>query len=150
RAADANTPDTAAAARRGFDFYRSPATAAELRDMGGPSRIEPAHDGDTIELSPTGNVDGALASAIDALGSVKHYSNANKAIAGARNADTIYAVDRKTGDILGHAKRDPNSGVWYYEEKSPIDGAKVKERPLDDAFQRRVNARVRRGGTRHR
>ncbi|WP_176035231.1 LWXIA domain-containing protein [Burkholderia multivorans] len=150
RAADANTPDAAAAARRGFDFYRSPVTAAELRDMGGPSRIEPAHDGDTIELSPTGNVDGALASAIDALGSVKHYSNANKAIAGARNADTIYAVDRKTGDILGHAKRDPNSGVWYYEEKSPIDGAKVKERPLDDAFQRRVNARVRRGGTRHR
>nr|AAR25813.1 unknown [Burkholderia multivorans E243] len=150
RTRDANARDRAAAARRDFDFYRSPVTAAELNAMGGPSKIEPAHGGDPVELTRVGRVDDALAAAIDALGSVKHYSNANKAIAGARNADTIYAVDRKTGDIVGHATRHPDSGVWYYDENSPVDGARVQTRTLDDAFQRRIDARVRRRGARHR
>lgn len=150
RTRDANARDRAAAARRDFDFYRSPVTAAELDAMGGPSKIEPAHGGDPVRLSRVGRVDDALAAAIDALGSVKHYSNANKAIAGARNADTIYAVDRKTGDIVGHATRHPDSGVWYYDENSPVDGARVQTRTLDDAFQRRIDARVRRRGARRR
>ncbi|WP_322081306.1 LWXIA domain-containing protein [Burkholderia sp. BCC1972] len=149
-ALDARNRNAAAAARLDFDFYVSKVPLAELKRLGGPSKIEPAHDGDTIELAHAGQVDDALAAAIDALGSVRHYSNANKAIANARNADTIYAVDRKTGEIVGHATRDPNSGVWYYEAKAPLDGTRVTPRTLDDAFQRRVKARMLPGGPRHR
>ncbi|RQR57758.1 LWXIA domain-containing protein [Burkholderia sp. Bp9125] len=147
---DKDKPGDAAAARRAFDFYKSPVPLAELQQMGGPSKIEHARDGDAIEFARTGRVDNALAAAIDTLGSVKHYSNANKAIAGARNTDTIYAVDKKTGDVLGHATRNPDNDVWYYQEKAPLDRTNVVERTLPDAFQRRVNARARPRGPQHR
>ncbi|KVN62473.1 LWXIA domain-containing protein [Burkholderia stagnalis] len=147
---DADPSGDAAAARRAFDFYKSPVPLAELQQLGGPSKLEQADGGDAVEFARTGPIDAALAAAIDALGSAKHYANANKAIAGASHADTIYAVDRKTGDVLGHATYDRASGAWHYQEKAPLERTKVVERALPDAFQRRVNTRVRPRGPKRR
>ncbi|KVO90753.1 peptidoglycan-binding protein [Burkholderia ubonensis] len=147
---DARKRADAAKARSAFDFYVSKVSPDELQQMGGPSKIEPAQGGDAIEIAHADPVDDALADAIDALDSAVRHSNAKQAAEHARPDDTIYAVDEKTGEILGHATYDPAARTWQYEEKAPLDRTKVAARPLIDAFQRHRNVPVRPGGRQRR
>ncbi|WP_033356090.1 LWXIA domain-containing protein [Burkholderia ubonensis] len=147
---DAKKRADAAKARSDFDFYVSKVSPDELQKMGGPSKIEPAQGGDAIEIAHADPVDDALADAIDALDSAVRHSNAKQAAEHAGPDDTIYAVDEKTGEILGHAAYDPATRTWQYEEKAPLDRTKVAARPLIDAFQRHRNVPVRPGGRQRR
>ncbi|MXN78582.1 LWXIA domain-containing protein [Burkholderia sp. 4701] len=147
---DARKRADAAKARGAFDFYVSKVSPGELQKMGGPSKIEPARGGDAIEIAHADPVDDALADAIDALDSAVRHSNAKQAAEHARPDDTIYAVDEKTGEILGHATYDPVARTWHYEEQAPLDRTRVAARPLIDAFQRHRNVPVRPGGRQRR
>ncbi|WP_412024130.1 LWXIA domain-containing protein [Burkholderia cepacia] len=148
-AKDAADPEQAAAARRAFAFHASPVSLTELRALGGVSKIEPVPDGKTVEFTQPGRVKAEYIEAIDALDNTKQYRNAHQAIGAAGASNTIYAVDRASGEIRGHASYDDAKGVWQYQENAPLAKTRVAERPLSDAYPRRAHVRMRPHGKSH-
>ncbi|WP_175732241.1 LWXIA domain-containing protein [Burkholderia ambifaria] len=148
-ALDATDPGQAAAARRSFAFHASPVSLKELQALGGVSKIEPVRDGKTVEFTRPGRVNKRYVDTIDALRDTKHYRNAHQAIGAAGESDTIYVVDRASGEIRGHARYDSTRGVWQYRENAPLAQTRIAERPLADAYPRRAQVRVRPHGKSH-
>ncbi|MGN7983768.1 LWXIA domain-containing protein [Burkholderia sp. 22313] len=149
-ALDATDRTQAAAARRLFAFHASPVSLKELQALGGVAKIEPARDGKTVEFTRPGRVSKRYVDAIDALGrNTKQYRNAHQAIGAAGESDTIYAIDRASGEIRGHARYDSAHGVWQYHENAPLAQTRVATRPLADAYPRRAHVRVRPHGKSH-
>ncbi|HDR9038816.1 TPA: LWXIA domain-containing protein [Burkholderia vietnamiensis] len=146
---DAADPAPAAAARAGFAFHASPVSLKQLQALGGMAKIEYAGDGKVVEFTRRGRVSSRYVDAIGALADAKHYRSAHKALGAAGRTDTIYAIDRTTGELRGHATYDAASGSWNYHEKAPLAQTRIGERPLRDAYPRRAQVRVRPHGKPH-
>ncbi|WP_242610607.1 LWXIA domain-containing protein [Burkholderia vietnamiensis] len=146
---DAADPAPAAAERAGFAFHASPVSLKQLQALGGMAKIEYAGDGKVVEFTRRGRVSSRYVDAIGALADAKHYRSAHKAIGAAGRTDTIYAIDRTTGELRGHATYDAASGSWNYHEKAPLAQTRIGERPLRDAYPRRAQVRVRPHGKPH-
>jgi hypothetical protein len=146
---DAADPAPAAAERAGFAFHASPVSLKQLQALGGMAKIEYAGDGKVVEFTRRGRVSSRYVDAIGALADAKHHRSAHKAIGAAGRTDTIYAIDRTTGELRGHATYDAASGSWNYHEKAPLAQTRIGERPLRDAYPRRAQVRVRPHGKPH-
>ncbi|WP_338340557.1 LWXIA domain-containing protein [Burkholderia vietnamiensis] len=146
---DAADPAPAAAERAGFAFHASPVSLKQLQALGGMAKIEYAGDGKVVEFTRRGRVSSRYVDAIGALADAKHYRSAHKALGAAGRTDTIYAIDRTTGELRGHATYDAASGSWNYHEKAPLAQTRIGERPLRDAYPRRAQVRVRPHGKPH-
>ncbi|MEB2496023.1 LWXIA domain-containing protein [Burkholderia cenocepacia] len=148
-AMERSDPAGTAAARRAFDFHASPVTHRERVALGGPAKVKPAREGETVEFTRNGRVRDAYVDAIDALSNAPHFARAKQAVAAAGHADTIYVVDKATGKIAGHARYDSATGVWQYRENAPHARTHVTERPLAAAYPQRGRIRLRPNGKLH-
>ncbi|WP_175806968.1 LWXIA domain-containing protein [Burkholderia metallica] len=146
---DAAQPAQAAAARAGFAFHASPVPLTQLQALGGVSKIEHASDGNVVEFTRRGRVSSRYVDAIGALADSKHFRSAHKAIGAAGPSDTLYAIDRTSGEIRGHATYDAATGSWKYHENAPLAKTRIENRPLRDAYPRRAQVRVRPHGKPH-
>ncbi|WP_027781111.1 MULTISPECIES: LWXIA domain-containing protein [Burkholderia] len=131
--------DKGAASRGDYDYYVSPVTLAELRQFGGAARVD-AYFGERrawdVEPSVTG-VDAEVVENVHKLDSAPRFLRPKPAARHDPGAGTtIYAVEHKTGTVLGYATRD-GAGKWTYVEKTSLGDATIESRELAAAFRRR-------------
>lgn len=134
--------DTGAANRKDYDYYVSPVPLTELRTYGGAARIE-AYFGERrqwdAEPSATG-ADADVVATVKALDDAPRFQRPKQAEKYARKhpgtQTTLYAVDRKTGKVLGYATLDAEQ-KWTYVETTSLGDATIAPRKLADAFRRR-------------
>ncbi|ALX15401.1 hypothetical protein P350_28465 [Burkholderia cepacia JBK9] len=131
--------DKGAANRGDYDYYVSPVALAELRKFGGAARID-AYFGEPrawdVEPSDTG-VDAEVVANVNTLDSAPRFLRPKPAARHDPGAGTtVYAVERKTGTVLGYATRD-GAGKWTYVEKTSLGDATIESRDLAVAFRRR-------------
>ncbi|KVO10908.1 hypothetical protein WJ74_17150 [Burkholderia ubonensis] len=134
--------DKGAASRGDYDYYVSPVALAELRKFGGAARID-AYFGERrawdVEPSDTG-VDAEVVENVNKLDSAPRFLRPKPAARHDPSAGTtVYAVERKTGTVLGYATRD-GAGKWTYVETTSLGDATIESRELAAAFRRRNRA----------
>ncbi|CAB3764364.1 hypothetical protein B7G54_07725 [Burkholderia puraquae] len=130
------------ASRKDYDYYVSPVPLDELLAFGGAARIE-AYFGEQrqwdVEPSATGAADEVVAT-MKQLDDAPRFQRPKQAAkhAGkhAGTDTTVYAIDRKTGKVLGYATLDA-AQKWTYVETTSLGDATIADRELADAFRRR-------------
>ncbi|RQZ12857.1 LWXIA domain-containing protein [Burkholderia sp. Bp9031] len=130
--------DNGTAERADVDFYVSPVPLAELREYGGAARITARSDGRAWEAeqaaaAPDANVVTTLKSLVDA----PRFRRPKQAAKAAGDGATLYAIDKKTGKVLGYATRDA-AHDWTYHESTSLGDATIAPRELGAAFRRRA------------
>ncbi|PRG03117.1 LWXIA domain-containing protein [Burkholderia contaminans] len=130
------------ASRKNYDYYLSPVPLDALRSFGGAARIE-AYFGELrqwdVEPSATGAADNVVAT-VKQLDDAPRFQRPKQAEKYARKhpgaQTTLYAIDRKSGKVLGYATLDAEQ-KWTYVETTSLGDATIAERELADAFRRR-------------
>ncbi|KML63534.1 peptidoglycan-binding protein [Burkholderia cepacia] len=127
-------------ARADFDFYLSPVSLDELRQFGGAAKVEDIDTKRVWDAEPSGDVPAdEVVKQIDALARAPQYKRpkaAAKAAEALPAGATIFAVDKKTGKVLGYA--EPEQGGWTYHEKTSVGDASIGAQALGTAFRRRA------------
>ncbi|VWD60030.1 peptidoglycan-binding protein [Burkholderia lata] len=130
------------ASRKDYDYYVSPVPLDELLAFGGAARIE-AYFGERrqwdVEPSATGAADAVVATMkqLDDAPRFQRPKQAAKHAGKQAGTDTtVYAIDRKTGKVLGYATLDA-AQKWTYVETTSLGDATIADRELADAFRRR-------------
>lgn len=155
--------------RARYDFYVSPVSAQTLARFGGASEIQASNTRQTWKAERgNGAIDQQAIDDITALADAhKAAFKRPKRAAEAAQADTqqtIYAIEEKTGKVLGYATLKSDAEVaqglvatatsfepnWRYHEKTPLGDTEIAPHDLSDAFRRRakgipVNRAGRRG-----
>ncbi|VWC74101.1 peptidoglycan-binding protein [Burkholderia lata] len=128
--------------RKDYDYYVSPVPLDELLAFGGAARIE-AYFGEQrqwdVEPSATGAADAVVATMkqLDDAPRFQRPKQAAKHASKQAGTDkTVYAIDRKTGKVLGYATLDA-AQKWTYVETTSLGDATIADRELADAFRRR-------------
>ncbi|MEK7926971.1 LWXIA domain-containing protein [Burkholderia contaminans] len=130
------------ASRKNYDYYLSPVPLDALLSFGGAARIE-AYFGELrqwdVEPSATGAADNVVAT-VKQLDDAPRFQRPKQAEKYARKhpgaQTTLYAIDRKSGKVLGYATLDAEQ-KWTYVETTSLGDATIAERELADAFRRR-------------
>ncbi|WP_175689134.1 LWXIA domain-containing protein [Burkholderia anthina] len=137
--------DTGAAGSRAtFDFYVSQVPLAQLREFGGAARIAAHSDGRVWEAEPaaTGPDTGVVAN-VKSLADAPRFHRPKQAEKAARaqtgGTTTLYAIEHKTGKVLGYATRNA-AHEWTYHESTSLGDATIEPRELGAAFRRRAHA----------
>ncbi|MBN3753603.1 LWXIA domain-containing protein [Paraburkholderia sp. Tr-20389] len=134
------TGDAGIAARRKYDFYVSPVAADDLARFGGPAKIESeTMMGKTSwRVTPSGKpVDTAIVGDITELSEALRFRRPSHAAHAADAQQRIYAVEEKTGKVLGYAERNLDH-TWTYYEKAKAGDTKIGPQDLSAAFRRRA------------
>ncbi|MPV70452.1 LWXIA domain-containing protein [Burkholderia sp. BE17] len=128
-------------ARADFDFYLSPVSLDELRQFGGAAKVEAIDTKRVWEAEPSGDMPAdEVARQIDTLARAPRYKRpkaAAKAAEALPDGATIFAVDKKTGKVLGYAEPGQDGG-WTYHEKTSVGDASIGAQDLGTAFRRRA------------
>ncbi|MCO8512770.1 LWXIA domain-containing protein, partial [Burkholderia cenocepacia] len=126
-------------ARAQFDFYLSPVSLDELRQFGGAAKIEAVDSKRVWNAEPSG--DAPAQEVVEQIGKLAGAPQFKRPKAAAKVADdstTIFAVDRKTGKVLGYAVPKQGGSGWAYHEKTSVGDASIAEQDLGAAFRRRA------------
>ncbi|MEM5344663.1 LWXIA domain-containing protein [Paraburkholderia azotifigens] len=135
-----STGDGGVAARAKYDFYVSPVDAADLARFGGAAKIESVTmmGKTTWNVTPSGKpVDAAIAGDITELSDALRFRRPSHAARAADAQQRIYAVEEKTGNVLGYAERNLDH-TWTYYEKAKLGDTKIDAQDLSAAFRRRA------------
>ncbi|MBM2771225.1 LWXIA domain-containing protein [Burkholderia anthina] len=136
--------DQATDARAAYDFYVSPVPLAELNAYGGAARIQAYGDGRMwdAEASATGP-DASVVTDLQSLANAERFRRPKQAEKEARThtgaTPTLYAIEHKTGKVLGYATRD-GAHNWTYHESTSLGDATIEPRDLGTAFRRRARS----------
>ncbi|AXF22982.1 LWXIA domain-containing protein [Burkholderia pyrrocinia] len=130
--------------RAEFDFYVSPVPLAELREFGGAARIQAHSDGRVWEAEPSATGPGAdVVAKVQSLADAPRFRRPKQAEKAARThaggTTTLYAIEHKTGKVLGYATRDA-AHQWTYHESTSLGDATIEPRELGAAFRRRAHS----------
>ncbi|WP_241338844.1 LWXIA domain-containing protein [Burkholderia cenocepacia] len=126
-------------ARAQFDFYLSPVSLDELRQFGGAAKVEAVDSKRVWNAEPSG--DAPAQEVVEQIGKLAGAPQFKRPKAAAKVADdstTIFAVDRKTGKVLGYAVPKQGGSGWAYHEKTSVGDASIAEQDLGAAFRRRA------------
>ncbi|WP_175820743.1 LWXIA domain-containing protein [Burkholderia sp. BCC0419] len=126
-------------ARAKFDFYLSPVSLDELQKFGGAAKVEAVDSKRVWNAEPSG--DAPAQEVVEQIGELAGAPQFKRPKAAAKAADdgaTIFAVDRKTGKVLGYAVPKPGGSGWTYHEKTSVGDASIGEQDLGTAFRRRA------------
>ncbi|WP_306716506.1 LWXIA domain-containing protein [Burkholderia dolosa] len=130
--------DNGAEQRAGVDFYLSPVPLSELRDYGGAARITARSDGRTWEAEPAADGPHAdVVATLKSLADARRYRRPKQAAHAAGDGATLYAIEKKTGKVLGYATRNA-AHDWTYHETTSLGDATIEPRDLGAAFRRRA------------
>ncbi|WP_241295537.1 LWXIA domain-containing protein [Burkholderia stabilis] len=133
--------DAPHAARAEFDFYLSPVSLDELRQFGGAAKVEAVDTKRVWDAAPSGKAPADdVVEQIDALARAPQYKRPKAAASAAETmpqGTTLFAVDKKTGKVLGYAEPKPGGG-WTYHEKTAVGDASIGPQDLGTAFRRRA------------
>ncbi|MGU7768728.1 T3SS effector HopA1 family protein [Burkholderia sp. MR1-5-21] len=141
QALSADNHDEALAARSQYDFYVSPVSHDRLQQFGGVTHIKNVWTGGDRNPVPNLQVEPPHQTVIDTISKLaepKMHKSVDAAEQAAQDSDLIYAIDRKTGELQGHAVKDPSTGQWTYKEEPPNSRVTIPDRPLRDAFPKRT------------
>ncbi|MFM0614401.1 LWXIA domain-containing protein [Paraburkholderia nemoris] len=128
----------AAAARAKYDFYVSPVTADELARFGGAAKIEASNDRQSWKVVASGKpIDLQLTQDVGALAEAPRFKRPKLAGQVADAQQKIYAVEDKTGKVLGYAERNALH-QWVYHETTAVADTVIPEHELSAAFRRRA------------
>ncbi|MFM0289909.1 LWXIA domain-containing protein [Paraburkholderia megapolitana] len=124
-------------ARADYDFYVSPVPAEELARFGGASKIATANGEQSWAVEPSNaRIDSSIVKHIDALDNAPSFKRPQRAAATAGTNQSVYAVDVKTGEVLGYAVRQPD-GTWKYHEITSQADTEITSNDLQSVFRRR-------------
>ncbi|AQQ23344.1 LWXIA domain-containing protein [Burkholderia cenocepacia] len=126
-------------ARAQFDFYLSPVSLDELRQFGGAAKVEAVDSKRVWNAEPSGDAPAQeVVEQIGALAGAPQFKRPKAAAKVADDSTTIFAVDRKTGKVLGYAVPKQGGSGWAYHEKTSVGDASIAEQDLGAAFRRRA------------
>ncbi|MFM0298548.1 LWXIA domain-containing protein [Paraburkholderia sediminicola] len=128
----------AAAERAKYDFYVSPVVADELARFGGAAKIEASNDKQSWQVAASGKpIDSQLTQDVAALADAPRFKRPKLAAQTVDAQQKIYAVEDKTGKVLGYAERN-TLHEWIYHETTPVADTVIPEHELGAAFRRRA------------
>ncbi|MCA3878837.1 MAG: LWXIA domain-containing protein, partial [Burkholderia sp.] len=134
-----NGSETPHETRAKFDFYLSPVSLDELRQFGGAAKVEAIDSKRVWHAEPSGEAPAqAVVKQIGELAKAPQFKRPKAAAKAADDGATIFAVDRKTGKVLGYATRKQDGSGWTYHEKTSVGDASIGEQDLGTAFRRRA------------
>ncbi|KVL35610.1 LWXIA domain-containing protein [Burkholderia sp. MSMB1835] len=126
-------------ARAKFDFYLSPVSLDELRQFGGAAKVEAVDSKRVWHAEPSGDAPAQeVVEQIGELAAAPQFKRPKAAAKAADDSTTIFAVDRKTGKVLGYAVPKQDGSGWTYHEKTSVGDASIGAQDLGAAFRRRA------------
>ncbi|WP_174994617.1 LWXIA domain-containing protein [Burkholderia arboris] len=134
-----NGSETPHETRAKFDFYLSPVSLDELRQFGGAAKVEAIDSKRVWHADPSGEAPAqAVVEQIGELANAPQFKRPKAAAKAADDGATIFAVDKKTGKVLGYAAPTQGGSGWTYHEKTSVGDASIGGQDLGTAFRRRA------------